>query len=71
MRVIVSRLPSRERRRDMLRLATAEGRVDGCLVFDPDGDDAGLQPLWEHGIPTIVAGRRSHWFDCLEIHHTN
>jgi DNA-binding LacI/PurR family transcriptional regulator len=68
MRVIVSRLPSRERRRDMLRLATAEGRVDGCLVFDPDGDDAGLQPLWEHGIPTIVAGRRSHWFDCLEIH---
>jgi len=68
MRVVVARLPSRERRRDMLRQATAEGRVDGCLVFDPEGDDAGLQPLWEHGIPTIVAGRRSHWFDCLEIH---
>ncbi|MCB9496852.1 MAG: LacI family DNA-binding transcriptional regulator [Fibrobacteria bacterium] len=67
-RVVVSRLPSRDRRPEALRGAIAEGRVDGCLVFDPEGDDAGLQPLWESGIPTVVAGRRSHWFDCVEIH---
>lgn len=68
MRLVVARLPSRERRRETIRLATAEGRLDGCLVFDPEGDDAGLQPLWESHLPTVVTGRRSNWFDCLEIH---
>lgn len=68
MRLVVARLPSRERRREMVRQACAEGRLDGCLVFDPDGEDAGLKPLWESGIPTVVTGRRSNWFDCLEIH---
>lgn len=66
-RILISRMPSSERRRDMARQSATEGRLDGCLVFDPDGDDAGLQPLLEHGIPTVVAGRRSTWFDCVEI----
>jgi DNA-binding LacI/PurR family transcriptional regulator len=66
-RILISRMPSGERRRDMARLSATEGRLDGCLVFDPEGDDAGLQPLLEHGIPTVVAGRRSTWFDCVEI----
>lgn len=66
--VLVSRVPSSDRRRDMARQAATEARLDGCLVFDPDGDDAGLQPLLDHGVPTVVAGRRSRWFDCVEIH---
>lgn len=66
-RILISRMPSGERRRDMARQSATEGRLDGCLVFDPEGDDAGLQPLLEHGIPTVVAGRRSTWFDCVEI----
>lgn len=67
-RIVVARLPSRDRRRDTLRQATAEARLDGCLVFDPDGEDGGLRSLWEHRVPTVVTGRRSNWFDCVEIH---
>lgn len=67
-RILVTRLPSSERRRDLARQAATEGRMDGCLVFDPDGDDAGLQPLFDHRIPTVVAGRRSTWFDSVEFH---
>jgi len=67
-RIVVTRLPSRDRRRDMVRQATAEARLDGCLVFDPDGEDGGLRSLWEHRIPTVITGRHSNWFDCVEIH---
>lgn len=66
--ILVARIPSSERRRDMARQAATEGRLDGCLVFDPDGDDAGLQPLLEHRVPVVIAGRRSNWFDSIEIH---
>lgn len=67
-RLMVQRMPAQERRLDMFRQILAEARLDGLLVLDPDGDDTPLKPLWDAKIPTVVAGRRSRWFDCVEIH---
>lgn len=65
--VVVHRLPSRERRGEFLRGLSSEGHLDGLMILDLSGDDNSLRPLWEQAVPTVVA-RRSHWFDCVEIH---
>lgn len=67
-RLMVQRMPAQERRADTFRQIVAEARLDGLLVLDPDGEDTPLKPLWDAKIPTVVAGRRSRWFDCVEIH---
>lgn len=68
VRLIVQPLPQRDRRLDFFRQIAVDARLDGLLILDPDGDDATLRPLWESKVPTVVAGRRSLWFDCVEIH---
>lgn len=67
-RLVVQKLPTRERRTDFFRTLASEGNLDGMILLDLSGDDNSLRPLWELGIPTVIAGRRSHWFDCVEIH---
>lgn len=67
-RLLVQKLPTRERRTDFFRNLAAEGHLDGVVLLDLSGDDNSLRPLWELAIPTVIAGRRSHWFDCVEIH---
>lgn len=67
-RLMVQRMPVRERRTEVFRQIVAEARLDGILVLDPDGTDTQLKTLWDAKVPTVVAGRRSHWFDCVEIH---
>jgi DNA-binding LacI/PurR family transcriptional regulator len=67
-RLIVQPLPQRDRRQDFFRQIALDSRLDGLLILDPTGDDSMLRPLWESKIPTVVAGRRSLWFDCVEIH---
>ena len=68
VRLIVQPLPQRDRRREFFRQIAVDARLDGLLLLDPTGDDASLRPLWESNVPTVVAGRRSLWFDCVEIH---
>ncbi len=67
-RLMAIRTPPRERRAETYRQIVAEARLDGILVLDPEGEDAPLKPLWDARLPTVVAGRRSHWFDAVEIH---
>jgi LacI family transcriptional regulator len=67
-RLTIQSMPSKDDRTGHFRRLAAEGRLDGLLLLDPSGDDASLRPLWDSGIPTVVAGRRSNWFDCVEIH---
>ncbi len=67
-RVMVQKMPPRDRKLETLRQMVAEARLDGLLILDPNGDDTLLKPLWDSKIPTVIAGRRSHWFDCVEIH---
>lgn len=68
VRVIVQPLPPRDRRLEFFRRIAMDARLDGLLILDPGGDDSTLRPLWEAKVPTVVAGRRSLWFDCVEIH---
>jgi len=68
VRLIVQPLPSRDRRMEFFRQMAVDARLDGLLLLDPTGDDATLRPLWEAKVPTVIAGRRSLWFDCVEIH---
>jgi len=67
-RLVVQKLPTRERRTDFFRTIASEGHLDGMILLDQGGEDNSLRSLWELGIPTVIAGRRSHWFDCVEIH---
>lgn len=67
-RLMVQHMPALEQRSDTFRQIVAEARLDGLLVLDPKGEDTPLKPLWDAKIPTVVAGRRSRWFDCVEIH---
>lgn len=67
-RLMVQKMPPRDRKADILKQIVAEARLDGILLLDPEGDDVSLKPLWDAKVPTVVAGRRSHWFDCVEIH---
>lgn len=67
-RVCVQKMPSRERRAEFFRQLASEARFDGVLLLDPTGDDGSLRTLWESKLPVVVAGRRSWWFDCVEIH---
>ncbi len=68
VRLIVQPLPQRDRRLEFFRQIALDARLDGLLILDPSGDDATLRPLWESKVPAVVAGRRSLWFDCVEIH---
>jgi len=68
VRLTIQSMPSKDDRTEHFRRLSAEGRTDGLLLLDPLGDDGSLRPLWDSKIPTVVAGRRSNWFDCVEIH---
>lgn len=67
-KLMVVPMPMRERIQETMRQMVAEARLDGLVLLDPDGDDSLLKPLWDAKLPTVVAGRRSRWFDCVEIH---
>jgi len=66
--LIVQALPPAAQRPEFLGRIASDARFDGYLVLDPAGNDAALRPLWESKVPAVVAGRRSLWFDCVEIH---
>lgn len=66
--VELHKLPARPRRAEAFARVLAESRLDGLILLDLDGDDPTLRALWGSKIPTVVSGRRSHWFDCVEIH---
>jgi len=66
--LIVQPLPPLADRPDFLQGIASDTRYDGYLLLDPAGNDAMLRPLWETKVPVVVAGRRSLWFDCVEIH---
>lgn len=67
-RLMIQRCPPRDRKLEVFRQIVAEARLDGILVLDPEGEDTPLKPFWDAKLPTVVAGRRSRWFDCVEIH---
>lgn len=67
-RLMIQRSPPRDRKLEVFRQIVAEARLDGILVLDPEGEDTPLKPFWDAKLPTVVAGRRSRWFDCVEIH---
>jgi LacI family transcriptional regulator len=68
IRMEAHRMPPLDRRSGVLSGHLASTRLDGLLLLDPNGSDAHLRDFRGGPKPVVIAGRRSQWFDSVEIH---
>ena len=68
LRLEIHPMPPPESRAGVFEEQLASSRLDGLILLDPDGNDAMLRDFRGGPKPVVISGRRSQWFDSVEIH---